>query len=141
MEDLGELPEHVRRNRHLWDAQAVDYAAGGERAWARDEPTWGVWRVPESELHVLPKDLDGEQTDLTRFEAIIDSMTRAERLNPQLINGSRRSRIARGSGTNVQDVNRLLKQYAQLKKMMKGLKGLEGRMKKGGIPGWRSISG
>ncbi len=92
-------------------------------------------------LRGLPKDLDGEQTDLTRFEAIIDSMTRAERLNPQLINGGRRSRIARGSGTNVQDVNRLLKQYAQLKKMMKGLKGLEGRMKKGGIPGWRSISG
>jgi signal recognition particle subunit SRP54 len=92
-------------------------------------------------LRGLPKDLDGEQADLTRFEAIIGSMTPDERLNPQIVNGTRRSRIARGSGTSVQDVNRLLKHYAQLKKMMKGLKGLEGRMKKGGIPGWRSISG
>ncbi len=92
-------------------------------------------------LRGAPKDLDGEQADLGRFEAIIDSMTPAERLHPQIINGNRRSRIARGSGTTVQDVNRLLKQYAQLRKMMRGLKGLEGKMKKGGIPGWQSISG
>ena len=92
-------------------------------------------------LRGLPKDLDGEQADLSRFEAIINSMTPGERLNPQIINGSRRTRIARGSGTTAQDVNRLLRQYAQLRKMMRGLKGLEGKMKKGGIPGWRSISG
>ncbi len=92
-------------------------------------------------LRGAPKDLDGEAANLSRFEAIIDSMTPAERVGPQVINGSRRARIARGSGTTVQDVNRLLKQYAQLKKMMRGLKGLEGKMKRGGIPGWRSISG
>ena len=92
-------------------------------------------------LRGLPKDLDGEQADLSRFEAIINSMTPGERLSPQIINGSRRTRIARGSGTTAQDVNRLLRQYAQLRKMMRGLKGLEGKMKKGGIPGWRSISG
>jgi SAM-dependent methyltransferase len=49
--------EHVRRNRDRWNAEAPSYAAAGARAWARAEPTWGVWRVPESTLHVLPKDL------------------------------------------------------------------------------------
>jgi signal recognition particle subunit SRP54 len=51
-------------------------------------------------------------------------MTPAERTHPEIINGSRRQRIARGSGTSVQDVNRLLKQYAQLRKMMRQLKGM-----------------
>jgi len=92
-------------------------------------------------LRRAPADLGGEQTDLRRFEAIIDSMTREERLSPQIITGSRRTRIARGSGTAAQDVNRLLKQYAQVKKMMRDFKGLEGKLRKGGIPGWRSISG
>jgi signal recognition particle subunit SRP54 len=54
-----------------------------------------------------------------RTEAIIRSMTPAERENPQIINGSRRSRIANGSGTQVQDVNRLVKQFAEMQKMMK----------------------
>src|SRR5262249_16748310 len=58
--DDGVLPEHVRRNRVRWNAEAPSYAAGGERAWAREEPTWGIWRVPESELGVLPKDLAGK---------------------------------------------------------------------------------
>jgi SAM-dependent methyltransferase len=53
------LPEHVRRNRDRWNAEASSYAAAGARAWARAEPTWGIWRVPESTLHVLPKDLAG----------------------------------------------------------------------------------
>jgi signal recognition particle subunit SRP54 len=92
-------------------------------------------------LKGVPDDLSAEQADMGRFEAIIDSMTREERHNPSVVNGSRRTRIARGSGTSVQDVNRLLKQYAQLRKMMRGIKGLEGKMRKGGIPGWRSISG
>jgi len=92
-------------------------------------------------LKGMPDDLTAEQADMGRFEAIIDSMTPEERSNPHVVNGSRRTRIARGSGTSVQDVNRLLKQYAQLRKMMRGIKGLEGKMRKGGIPGWRSISG
>jgi signal recognition particle subunit SRP54 len=71
-----------------------------------------------------PKELDDETADLGRFDAIISSMTPAERTHPEIINGSRRQRIARGSGTSVQDVNRLLKQYAQLRKMMRQLKGM-----------------
>ena len=77
-----------------------------------------------------PKELEGEERDLHKFEAMISSMTPGERREPSVINGSRRLRIARGSGTTVSDVNRLLKQYAQLKKMMKGLKHMEGRMGK-----------
>jgi signal recognition particle subunit SRP54 len=81
-------------------------------------------------------ELQGEERNLGRFEAIIASMTPQERLTPAIINGSRRARIARGSGTTVSDVNRLLKQYAQLKRMMKGLKQMEGRMGKlkGALP-------
>jgi signal recognition particle subunit SRP54 len=75
-----------------------------------------------------PAELDGEQADLDRFDAIISSMTPGERHHPEVINGSRRQRIARGSGTTVQDVNRLLKQYAQLRKMMKQFKGMEGKL-------------
>jgi signal recognition particle subunit SRP54 len=64
-------------------------------------------------------DIDGDA--LKQTEAMLDSMTRAERLNPNVINGSRRRRIARGSGTNVQEVNKLLKQYAQMRKMMRSM--------------------
>jgi len=88
-------------------------------------------------LKGAPKDLDGESADLDRFDAIIGSMTPGERHNPEIINGSRRQRIARGSGTNVQDVNRLLKQYAQLRKLMKQFKGMEGKLPRGmkNLPG------
>jgi len=84
----------------------------------------------------MPRELRGEESELQRYEAIIASMTPGERQEPSIINGSRRMRIARGSGTQVADVNRLLKQHAQLKKMMKGLKQMEGRMGKlkGGLP-------
>ncbi len=69
-------------------------------------------------------ELDAESRQIMRFEAIISSMTPEERRDPAIINGDRRARIARGSGTSVQDVNRLLKQYAQIRKMMKGFKGM-----------------
>jgi len=64
-----------------------------------------------------------DEKEFTRIVAIIDSMTPQERANHMLINGSRRRRIARGSGTTVQDVNNLLKQYAQARKMMKSMSG------------------
>ena len=60
-----------------------------------------------------------DEKAIARTEAIIYSMTAAEREDPALINGSRRKRIAEGSGTTVQDVNRLLKQFEESKKMMK----------------------
>jgi signal recognition particle subunit SRP54 len=67
------------------------------------------------------------EQELTRIEAIINSMTAQERLRPDLIDGGRRKRIARGSGTTVQDVNRLLKQFLQIRKLMKTLSRSPGR--------------
>ena len=64
---------------------------------------------------------------MKHVEAIVLSMTPAERTNPQLINGTRRARIAKGSGRPVHEVNRLLKQFAEMRKMMKAMKG--GKMK------------
>ena len=62
-EQLAEnLPEHVAANREAWDRYAADYADPGRRAWAAAEPSWGIWGVPESELHLLPEDLDGMDT-------------------------------------------------------------------------------
>jgi signal recognition particle subunit SRP54 len=64
------------------------------------------------------KQLKPDQRELVKVEAIINSMTREERRKHKIINGSRKRRIARGSGTTVQDVNRLLKNFVQTKKMM-----------------------
>jgi signal recognition particle subunit SRP54 len=92
------------------------------------------------------KDLKNAKIDegeVNRVVAIIDSMTPQERRNHMLINGSRRRRIAKGSGTSVQDVNNLLKQYAQTRKMMKSFIGQAGmlgkkfsKMKLPGLPGF-----
>ncbi len=68
-----------------------------------------------------------EERKLKRTEAIIQSMTKKERARPEILNGSRRARIAKGSGTKVSDVNALLKQFSQMRQMMKMLKG--GKMK------------
>jgi signal recognition particle subunit SRP54 len=64
---------------------------------------------------------EGQERQLRRFEACIDSMTPKERRHPQLLNGSRKKRIARGSGTSVEEINRLLRQYGQMRKLMKRL--------------------
>jgi signal recognition particle subunit SRP54 len=71
-----------------------------------------------------------DDRELLRVEAIINSMTAKERRNHQLINGSRRKRIAKGSGTSVEQVNRLLKQFIQMKKMLKAMGGMTGLAKK-----------
>jgi signal recognition particle subunit SRP54 len=93
-------------------------------------------------LKGAPEGLGAEQADLGRFDAIITSMTPGERRNPETINGSRRQRIARGSGTSVQDVNRLLKQYAQLRKMMRQFRGMEGKLGKlKNLPGFPTLRG
>ncbi len=71
----------------------------------------------------LPKDFSIPEKDMSRIEAIICSMTRRERRDPALLNGSRRKRIAQGSGTQVSDVNRLVKQFEQARQMMKQIGG------------------
>jgi signal recognition particle subunit SRP54 len=77
----------------------------------------------------LPKNFEIPEREFVKIEAIICSMTRAERRNPDLLNGSRRKRIARGSGTEVSDVNRLVKQFDQARQMTKHL----GGKKRGGL--------
>lgn len=74
-----------------------------------------------------------DEKELVRVEAIICSMTKKERRDPSIINGSRRKRISLGSGTKVQDVNRLLKQFTEAKKMMKRFQEMQKTGKKGGF--------
>jgi len=81
-----------------------------------------------------------DEGQLGRIEAIINSMTAKERRNHAIINGSRRKRIAKGSGTKVEEVNRLLKQFVQMKKMLKQLGGMAGLGKKrGGLGMMKSL--
>ena len=84
------------------------------------------------------RDVDIDDNAFKGIEAIIQSMTPKERTNPEILNTSRRQRIAKGSGTSYQEVNRLIKQFDQMRKMMKmvtgsGMKGMMSRMK--GMPG------
>ena len=81
-----------------------------------------------------------DDTQLLRIEAIINSMTPKERSHHQLINGSRRKRIAKGSGTSVEEVNRLLKQFVQMKKMLKTMGGMAG-LGKGKRPNLAALKG
>ena len=77
------------------------------------------------------KDVDIDDKELVKIEAIIQSMTKKERQNPSIINASRKKRIAMGSGTHVSQVNRLLKQFEESKKMMKQFTNMSKSMKKG----------
>jgi len=85
----------------------------------------------ENLLNMIPgmgkiKDLNVDERELVKVEAIISSMTKKERKDHNLINGSRRRRIAMGSGTTVADVNRVIKQYIEIKRMLKMFKGKKG---------------
>jgi signal recognition particle subunit SRP54 len=78
--------------------------------------------------------LNVDEKELDRLEAIIRSMTPEERANPKIIDGSRRRRIARGSGTNVQAVSQLVKQFGQMRKVMK-------QMARGKMPSLQQLAG
>src|SRR3954468_337921 len=57
---MTNLPDYVLHNREHWDKQAPGYVASGERHWAEANPTWGIWNIPESELRMIPDDLEGK---------------------------------------------------------------------------------
>lgn len=78
------------------------------------------------------KNLDIDEKEIVKVEAIIQSMTSSERVDPSVIDSSRKKRIANGSGTSVQDVNKLLKQFRETKKMMRRFTDMEKNMKKKG---------
>jgi signal recognition particle subunit SRP54 len=100
----------------------------------------GAGNVPQ---HVKEKITDNEWMQQI---VIINSMTKKERLDPDLINNSRKQRIAKGSGTDIQDINKMLKQFDQMQKMMKKFKkgnllgmmrGMKGNMMRSGMPTFR----
>lgn len=80
----------------------------------------------QSKMKFNPNDFDEKRLD--KMKAIIQSMTKEERVNPDIINGNRRKRIASGSGTSIQDVNQILKQFNQAKMLMKQMKGGKRRL-------------
>lgn len=89
-------------------------------------PFFGGAKMPQAEV---------DEKELDRFQAIIQSMTREERRDPHILNGSRRRRIARGSGTSVQEVNRLLKQFEQMRSMFSQINKLQKKSAQGGMRG------
>ena len=97
-----------------------------------------VDKLPSAAMKGAALPADGGDKDVRRQIAIINSMTRKERRNPALLDGSRRRRIAAGAGVQVQDVNKLMKQFMEMQKMMKSFSG--GKLKrlmgafKGGMP-------
>ena len=86
-------------------------------------------------------DMDEGERSLKRVESIILSMTKEERANPGLMNPSRKQRIAKGAGVDISEVNRLVKQFDQMKKMMKQMPGLMGGKRKGGFGGLGGLGG
>ena len=141
MGDVLSLIEHVEETIDQKQAEEM------QRKLIEDDFTLGDFRDQmkqirklgplESILGMMPqvgmmKDLKNvkiDENEINRLVAIVDSMTPKERANHMIINGQRRKRIAKGSGTIGQEVNNLLKQYAQMRKMMKSLTG------GGGVPG------
>ncbi len=87
-------------------------------------------------------DLNIDDNATKHIEAIIQSMTKKERQNPDILNGSRKRRIAKGSGTSIQEINKLLKQFEEMKKMMKMMNGMaKGKKGFGGLGGLGGIGG
>ncbi|CCC57834.1 Signal recognition particle, subunit Ffh SRP54 (TC 3.A.5.1.1) [Caloramator australicus RC3] len=76
-------------------------------------------------------DFEENEKEMAKIEAIIKSMTKEERRNPSIINSSRKKRIAKGSGTTIQDVNKLLNNFEQARKMMKQFSDMQKHVKKG----------
>ena len=88
-------------------------------------------------MNAAMKNVDVDDKQLVKVESIIQSMTFSERQNPRILNGGRRKRIARGSGNTIQDVNRLIKQFNEMKKMMKMIKSNGGLNAFGGSNNFR----
>ena len=84
--------DYILRNRDHWDRWAADWAVEGERSWAQDEPSWGNWKVPESELSLLPDDLDGKDViELGCGTGYVSAWLARRGARPVGIDNSRRS--------------------------------------------------
>jgi signal recognition particle subunit SRP54 len=136
MGDVVALVEEVQRKVDVDEADRLARKVMGGKAFSLLDLRAQLEQVRKlgglgAVLDKLPTQLSGRTTmspdvadrELKRQVAIIDSMTRSERADSQIINGSRRRRIAAGAGVQVQDVNRLLKQFLEMQRMMKSMKG------------------
>ena len=111
--EMAKLEERLRKNTFTLDDFLMQFEQIGKMGNISDL----IGMIPGMAGKINARDID--ESRLTKFKAIIQSMTKEERLNPDIIKGSRRKRIAAGSGTTIQDVNALLKQYEQTKLLMK----------------------
>lgn len=129
-EEAQKLEEKIRKNQFTFD-DFLDQLNTIKKMGSLREL---IGMIPGMDKALKGVNLDDKA--FSKVEAIITSMTKSERENPKIINGSRRRRIALGSGTQIQDVNRLLKQFEDMKKMMKGLNaGKKNRFMRGlGLP-------
>src|SRR6266436_6203131 len=133
---MGDLMSLIEKVEQTVDKKA---AAELERKLRKEEFTLEDFRDQLKQirkmgpLENLPKDAKVDEGQLTRVEAIINSMTNEERRDHNVIDGKRRKRIAKGSGTTVQDVNTVLKQYLQMRTMMKQYGALAARTKMKGL--------
>ena len=123
-EDAVSMATRIRRNEITLDDLKQQIQAVGRMGPLNQV----LGMIPGLGSRIQAPEADIDAGAMTRMVAIIDSMTVQERRNPAVMNGSRRRRIARGSGTTVQDVNRLLRQFAEMRKMLKAVGGL-GRRK------------
>lgn len=113
--EMKALEEKLRKNTFTLDDFLMQFEQIGKMGNLTDL----VSMIPGIGNKLAGVNIDEHQ--IVRFKAIIQSMTKAERLNPQIINGSRKKRIAEGSATSIQDVNTLLKQYNQTRDLMKNM--------------------
>ena len=113
--EMAKLEERLRKNTFTLDDFLMQFEQIGKMGNIADL----MAMIPGMAGKFNAKDVD--ESKITKFKAIIQSMTKKERLNPDIINGSRRKRIAAGSGSTIQEVNSLLKQYEQTKLMMKNM--------------------
>jgi len=138
MEDAAKLEEKIRRDdftlEDFRDQLRTIRKMGPLEQILGMLPGFGAMK----EMQQAREQVDEKQ--FARIEAIINSMTARERRNHQLINGQRRKRIAKGSGTSVEEVNRLLKQFIQMKKMLKAMGGMAG-LAKGKRPNLSALKG
>ena len=111
--EMAKLEERLRKNTFTLDDFLMQFEQIGKMGNLSDL----IGMIPGMAGKINPRDID--ESRITKFKAIIQSMTKEERFNPDIIKGSRRKRIAAGSGTTIQDVNALLKQYEQTKLLMK----------------------
>ena len=127
-EKARELEQKMRKNEFDFDMYMESMSQmkkmGGLSGLMGMMPGLGGGKMPEI-------DTDEAEKNMARIEAIIYSMTPKERSNPSLLNVSRKQRIAKGAGVDISEVNRLVKQFEQTKKLMKSMPGLMGGGKRG----------